>query len=124
MIPHSLREFVSNSTKIKRFDDINFIRWQKKMHFLLAGLKVLYVLTTPKPKEVEDETIADARAWIKWEPDDNICKEHICNAKTDLLFDIYYSKQTAKDVLGALEEKYLMEYAINKKFLVIKIFNY
>jgi hypothetical protein len=94
------------------------------MHFLIAGIKVAYVLTTPKPVAHENETIAETRARMKWEQDDYICKGHICNAMVDSLFDIYQSKSTAKDVWDAFEAKYLLEDATSKKFLASKFMNY
>ncbi|GKC87686.1 hypothetical protein Tco_1148335, partial [Tanacetum coccineum] len=54
-------------------------RWQKKMHFLLTTLKVVYVLTTPMPELVEDATVEAIRIRAKWENDDYICSGHILN---------------------------------------------
>ncbi|XP_062161935.1 uncharacterized protein LOC133868960 [Alnus glutinosa] len=124
MAPQSLKELAVDFIKLERFDGSSFKRWQKKMHFLLAGLRVAYVLTTPKPVAHENETIADTRTRMKWEQDDYICKGHICNAMVDSLFDIYHSKTTAKDVWDALEAKYLLEDATSKKFLASKFMNY
>jgi hypothetical protein len=59
------------------------------MHFLLVEIRVAYMLTTLKLVARENETIAEARAWMKWEQDDSICKGHIYNAMVDSLFDIY-----------------------------------
>jgi hypothetical protein len=124
MAPQSLKELAADFTKLDRFDGTSFKRWQKKMHFLLAGIRVAYVLTTPKPVARENETIAETRTRMKWEQDDYICKGHICNAMVDSLFDIYQSKSTAKDVWDALEAKYLLEDATSKKFLASKFMNY
>ncbi|GJW54625.1 zinc finger, CCHC-type containing protein [Tanacetum coccineum] len=55
------------------------IRWQKKMHFLLTTLKVWYVLTTPMPELLEDDTVEVIRRRAKWENDDYICRGHILN---------------------------------------------
>ncbi|KAK0600083.1 hypothetical protein LWI29_011479 [Acer saccharum] len=55
----SLHDFAVDFVKLDRFDGGNFRRWQKKLHFLLTTLKVVYVLTTPKPLEREDETLAE-----------------------------------------------------------------
>ncbi|GJY93428.1 ribonuclease H-like domain-containing protein [Tanacetum coccineum] len=54
-------------------------RWQKKMHFLLTTLKVVYVLTTPMPELLEDATVEAIRIRAKWENDDYICRGHILN---------------------------------------------
>ncbi|XP_042967878.1 uncharacterized protein LOC122300936 [Carya illinoinensis] len=121
---HSLREFTLEFVKLDRFDGTNFRRWQKKMHFLLANLKVVYVLTTPRPSVNEDETIAQSRASIKLVQDDYICKGHICNTMSDTLFDAYQNKATAKDLWNTLEAKYLLEDAPSKTFLTTKFFNY
>ena len=57
----SLRQFAVDFVKLERFDGGNFIRWQKKLHFLLTSLNVVCALTTPKPQEREDETLAETR---------------------------------------------------------------
>nr|GEW09261.1 zinc finger, CCHC-type [Tanacetum cinerariifolium] len=50
---------------------------RKKMHFLLTTQKVVYVLTTPMPKLLEDATVEAIRIRAKWENDDYICRGHI-----------------------------------------------
>jgi hypothetical protein len=59
MAPQFLKEFAAKSIKLERFDGSSFKRWQNKMNFLIAGLRVAYVLTTPKPVAHENKTIAD-----------------------------------------------------------------
>nr|GEX50533.1 RNA-directed DNA polymerase, eukaryota, reverse transcriptase zinc-binding domain protein [Tanacetum cinerariifolium] len=49
------------------------------MHFLLTTLKVVYVLTTPMPELMEDDTVKATRRKEKWENDDYICRGHILN---------------------------------------------
>ena len=120
----SLRQFTVDFVKLERFDGGNFIRWQKKLHFLLTSLNVVYVLTTPKPQERENETLAETRVRHKWEQDDYVCKGHICNAMSDTLFDQYHNKPTSKEIWDSLEAKYMMEDATSKKFLASKFFNY
>ena len=120
----SLKEFTANFVKLDRFDGANFRRWQKKLHFLLSSLKVVYVLTTPKPVETEDDTLAAQRERLKWEQDDYVCNGHICNSMSDALFDIYHEMATAKEIWDALEGKYISHDATSKKFLVQKFFNY
>jgi len=53
----TLRETTSNFQKLNKFEGLEFSRWQKKMHFLLTALKVMYVLNTPNPMETENETL-------------------------------------------------------------------
>ncbi|KAK0587805.1 hypothetical protein LWI29_029164 [Acer saccharum] len=121
---NSLRELAVDFVKLDRFDGGNFIRWQKKLHFLLSTLNVVYVLTTPKPVEHDDETMAQIRQRRKWEQDDYICKGHICNAMSDALFDQYHNVATAKEIWDSLEAKYMVEDATSKKFLASKFFDY
>ncbi|GJX12039.1 zinc finger, CCHC-type containing protein [Tanacetum coccineum] len=40
-----------NFDKLDKFERVNFRRWQKKMHFLLSSMSVVYVLTTPIPED-------------------------------------------------------------------------
>nr|GEZ90394.1 hypothetical protein [Tanacetum cinerariifolium] len=47
--------------KLVKFEGHDFRRWQKKMHFLLTTLKVVYVLSTPSPEWHEDETLETTR---------------------------------------------------------------
>nr|GEW63546.1 zinc finger, CCHC-type [Tanacetum cinerariifolium] len=51
----------TNFGKLDKFEGHDFRRWQKKMHFLLTTLKVVYVLTTPMPELVEDATVEAIR---------------------------------------------------------------
>ncbi|GMP69599.1 hypothetical protein CsSME_00028798 [Camellia sinensis var. sinensis] len=88
------------------------------MHFLLTTLKVVYVPTTTHPTKQEDETMKQTRARTKWENDDYICREHILNALSDSLFDVYQHLETAKQLWDLLQSKYLTEDATSKKFLV------
>ncbi|GKA08576.1 zinc finger, CCHC-type containing protein [Tanacetum coccineum] len=41
----------SNFAKLDKFEGVDFRRWQKKMHFLLSSMSVVYMLTTPIPKD-------------------------------------------------------------------------
>ena len=103
----TLKDFASNFVKLERFDGGNFISWQKRIHFLLVTLQVVYVLNSPKPVETENETIADTRKRQKWETDDEIYRGHILNAMSDSLFDVYHSVPTAKELWDRLKMKYM-----------------
>ncbi|KAK9724038.1 hypothetical protein RND81_05G043600 [Saponaria officinalis] len=95
------------------------------MHFLLTALKVVYVLSTPMPEIVDDETLAEVqRKRNKWENDDYICRGHILNGMSDSLFDIYQNVESARDLWNQLESKYMDEDASSKKFLVGNFMNY
>ncbi|GJX07825.1 hypothetical protein Tco_0195757 [Tanacetum coccineum] len=45
----------SNFVMLDKFKGVDFRRWQKNMHFLLSSMSVVYVLTTPIPKDGGDD---------------------------------------------------------------------
>ncbi|RZC12309.1 hypothetical protein D0Y65_012211 [Glycine soja] len=117
-------KMISKFAKLDKFEGQDFRRWQKKMHFLLTTLKVVYVLSTPMPVFMEDETLDQTRKRSKWENDDYICRGHILNGMSDSLFDIYQNVESAKELWDSLESKYMAEDASSNKFLVSNFFNY
>ena len=117
-------KMTSKFAKLDKFEGQDFRRWQKKMHFLLTTLNVVYVLSTPMPVYMEDETLDQTRKRSKWENDDYICRGHILNGMSDSLFDIYQNVESAKELWDSLESKYMAEDASSNKFLVSNFFNY
>ncbi|KAL0420966.1 UNVERIFIED_CONTAM: Retrovirus-related Pol polyprotein from transposon TNT 1-94 [Sesamum latifolium] len=113
----SVKEMTAKFSKLDKFEGVDFRRWQKKMHFLLTTLKVVYVLSTPFPDYMVDETVEQTRRRSKWENDDYICRGHILNGMSDTLFDIYQNVESAKALWDGLEAKYMAEDASSKKFL-------
>ncbi|GKA06365.1 retrotransposon protein, putative, ty3-gypsy subclass, partial [Tanacetum coccineum] len=73
-----VNDMTTNFGKLDKFEGHDFRRWQKKMHFLLTTLKVVYVLTTPMPELLEDATVEAIRIRAKWENNDyNLQGTHI-----------------------------------------------
>ena len=66
----TLKELATSIVKLDRFDGGNFMRWQKRVHFLLVSLQVVYVLNIPRPEEKDNETLAESRKRQKWDTDD------------------------------------------------------
>ncbi|GJY14530.1 zinc finger, CCHC-type containing protein [Tanacetum coccineum] len=116
----SVKKMTTNFEKLDKFEGHDFRRWQKKMQFLLTTLKVVYVLTTPLPKLMEDDTVEAIRRRAKWENDDYICRGHILNGMSDSLFDIYQNVESAKELWDSLESKYMAEDASSKNHLRIE----
>ncbi|GJX11992.1 zinc finger, CCHC-type containing protein [Tanacetum coccineum] len=87
-------------------------------------LKVVYVLTTPMPKLLEDAIVEVIRIRAKWENDDYICRGHILNGMSDSLFDVYTNVESAKELWDSLESKYMAKDSSSKKFLVSNFNNY
>ncbi|GKD65788.1 hypothetical protein Tco_1307896, partial [Tanacetum coccineum] len=104
--------------KLDKFEGSDFRHWPKKMHFLLTSLKVAYVLSTPRPEFVEEETLKQTRKRCKWDNDNYICRGHILNGMSDALFDVYQNMESAKELWDQLEAKYMAEDTSSKKFLV------
>ena len=105
----SSKDMTTKFTKLEKFQGNDFRRWQKKMHFLLTTLKVVYVLRTPMPEIMMDETLEITRRRSKWENDDYICRGHILNGMSDPLFDIYQNFENAKSLWDNLKSKYIAE---------------
>ncbi|GJT87690.1 zinc finger, CCHC-type containing protein [Tanacetum coccineum] len=120
----TVKEMTMNFGKLDKFERHDFRRWQKKMHFLLTTLKVVYVFTTHMPELLVDDTVEAIRRIAKWENDDYICRGHILNGMSDSLFDIYQNVESAKKLWDSLESKYMAEDASSKKFLVSNFNNY
>nr|GEZ89354.1 zinc finger, CCHC-type [Tanacetum cinerariifolium] len=75
----SVKDMTNKFDKLAKFEGHEFHHWQKKMHFLLTTLKVVYVLSTPSPVWSENETLEMTRRRMKWENDNYICRGHILN---------------------------------------------
>ncbi|XP_010555875.1 PREDICTED: uncharacterized protein LOC104825272 [Tarenaya hassleriana] len=120
----SVRDLTIDFHKLDKFEGVGFRRWQKKMHFLLTTLNVVYVISTPRPEETEEETLAAARARNKWDNDNYVCCGHILNGMSDELFDVYQHIDTAKALWDSLEAKYVSDDASSKRFLVSSFNSY
>ncbi|GKC19330.1 hypothetical protein Tco_1021480 [Tanacetum coccineum] len=91
-----------NFAKLEKFEGVDFRRWQKKMHFLLFSMSVVYVLTTPIPEDRgENPIVEQVRKRAKWDNDDYVCRGLILN-----------------------EAQYMAEDASSKNFLVSNFTNY
>ncbi|XP_057452850.1 uncharacterized protein LOC130744707 [Lotus japonicus] len=120
----TVKEMTTNFGKLDKFQGQDFRRWQKKMHFMLTALKVVYVLSTPIPELLEDDTVENIRRRSKWENDDYICRGHILNGMSDPLFDVYQNVESGKELWDCLEFKYMEEDSSSKKFLVTDFNSY
>ncbi|GKC38403.1 zinc finger, CCHC-type containing protein [Tanacetum coccineum] len=71
MAAAAMKHMASNFAKLDKFEGVDFRRWQKKMHFLLSSMSVVYVLTTPMPEDGgDDATVEQIRKRAKWDNDD------------------------------------------------------
>ncbi|GKB77883.1 zinc finger, CCHC-type containing protein, partial [Tanacetum coccineum] len=115
----------SSFAKLEKFKGVDFRRWQKKMHFMLSSMSMVYVLTTPTPDDGgENPTVEHVRKRAKWDNDDYVCRGLILNGMSDSLFDVYQNVEESKELWDTLEAKYMAEDASSKKFLVSNFTNY
>nr|GEW91217.1 zinc finger, CCHC-type [Tanacetum cinerariifolium] len=70
MVAAVMKHMASNFAKLDKFEGVDFRRWQKKMHFLLSSMSVIYVLVTPIPEDGENANIEQIRMRNKRENDD------------------------------------------------------
>nr|GEY17961.1 zinc finger, CCHC-type [Tanacetum cinerariifolium] len=75
----AMKHMASNFTKLDKFEGIDFRIWQKKMHFLLSSMSVVYVLTTPILDDGDDATVDQIRKRAKWDNDEYVCRGLILN---------------------------------------------
>ncbi|GKB96153.1 hypothetical protein Tco_0982290, partial [Tanacetum coccineum] len=54
MAAAAMKHMASNFAKLDKFEGVDFTRWQKKMHFLLSSMSMVYVLTTPIHDDGDD----------------------------------------------------------------------
>ncbi|GJT27307.1 zinc finger, CCHC-type containing protein [Tanacetum coccineum] len=121
----AIKHMASNFAKLDKFEGVDFRRWQKKMHFLLSSMSVVYVLTTPIPEDGgDDATVEQIRKRAKWDNDDYVCRGLILNGMSDSLFDIYQNVESSLELWDSLEAKYIAEDASSKKILVSNFTNY
>nr|GEW25720.1 zinc finger, CCHC-type [Tanacetum cinerariifolium] len=113
-----MKHVASNFVKLDKFEGVYFRRWQKKMHFLLFSMSVVYVLTTPIPDDDDDVTVDQLRKRAKWDNDDYVCRGLILIGMSDSLFDIYQNVESLKELWDSLKAKYMADDASSKKFLV------
>ncbi|GKA90015.1 zinc finger, CCHC-type containing protein [Tanacetum coccineum] len=100
MATAAMKHMASSFAKLEKFEGVDFRRWQKKMHFMLSSMSVVYVLTTPMPDDGgENPTMEQVRKRAKWDNNDYVCRD-------------------------TLEAKYMAEDASSKKFLVSNFTNY
>ncbi|GJY09113.1 hypothetical protein Tco_0377298 [Tanacetum coccineum] len=55
----AMKHMASNFSRLDKFKGVDFRRWQKKMHFLLSIMSVVYVLTTPIPEDGGDDATVE-----------------------------------------------------------------
>ncbi|GJY70629.1 zinc finger, CCHC-type containing protein [Tanacetum coccineum] len=109
MVVAAMKPMASNFAKLEKFERVDFRRWQKKMHFMLSSMSVVYVLTAPMSEDGgENPTVEQVRKRAKWDNDNYVCRGLILNGMSDSLFDVYQNVETSKELWDTLEAKYMV----------------
>ncbi|GJV44010.1 hypothetical protein Tco_1428546 [Tanacetum coccineum] len=95
MVDAAMKHMASNFFKLDKFEGVDFGRWQKKMHFLLSSMSVVYVLTTPILEDGENATMKQIRMRNKWDNDDYVCRGLILNGGIECIFVGYVEHSKA-----------------------------
>ncbi|GKE37621.1 hypothetical protein Tco_1461026, partial [Tanacetum coccineum] len=56
-----MKYIAANFSKLDKFKGMDFKSWQKKMHFFLTSMIVVYVLSTPIPDNGDDASMEQMR---------------------------------------------------------------
>ncbi|GKD75346.1 zinc finger, CCHC-type containing protein [Tanacetum coccineum] len=80
----AMKHMALNFAKLEKFEGVDFQRWQKKMHFLLSSMSVVYVLTTPIPEDGgENPTVGQDTLEAKYMAEDASSKKFIVSNFTN-----------------------------------------
>ncbi|KAL2513209.1 CCHC-type domain-containing protein [Abeliophyllum distichum] len=109
---------VPHGEKSEKFIGVEFKRWHQKMLFYLTALNLAKFLNEDSPAIQEGENNwTSLIALDVWKHSDFLCKNYILNGLDNTLYNVYCSKQSAKDLWESLERKYKTEDTGTKKFI-------
>ncbi|XP_060965656.1 uncharacterized protein LOC133034567 [Cannabis sativa] len=120
-VPESvpMNQLLSVGEKPEKFTGPNFKRWQQKMLFYLTTMNLAKLVTDDEQVLKEDEKDTNVINAVKaWKKDDFLCRNYIMNSLENNLYEVYLTKNTAKELWESLDRKYKTEDAGTKKFVV------
>ncbi|KAL2541627.1 CCHC-type domain-containing protein [Abeliophyllum distichum] len=112
MAPHTTvhSNSVPHGEKPEKFIGVEFKKWHQKMLFYLTTLNLAKFLNEDPPSIQEGENNrASLIALDAWKHSDFLCKNYILNGLDNTLYNVYCSKQSAKELWDSLERKYKTE---------------
>ncbi|GKA67029.1 zinc finger, CCHC-type containing protein [Tanacetum coccineum] len=120
----AMKHMASNFAKLDKFEGVNFRRWQKKMHFLLCSMSVVYVMTTPIPEDGGDDATDSLEA--KYIAEDASSKKFLVSNFTNYkMTDSRPVMEQYNELLGILgrftQHKMNMDEAIQVSFIIDKL---
>ena len=102
-VPTSIMTVLMNHVeRSEKFSVLNFKRWQKKMMFYLTTLNLARFLTEDPSKANEDDRDSLMAFDIR-KISDYLCRNYVLNGLTDLLYNVYCMKKSAKEMWESLD---------------------
>ncbi|GJR93976.1 zinc finger, CCHC-type containing protein, partial [Tanacetum coccineum] len=119
MAAATMKHMDSNFPKLDKFEGVDFKRWRKKMHSLLSGMSVVYMLTTPIPED-------DENAIAKYMADDASSKKfHVSNFTNYKMTDSRPVMEQYNELLSILgrftQHKMNMDEAIQEELTHVEL---
>ena len=108
----------THAERPEKFNRKNFKQWQQKMLFNLTTLNLSRYLIEETPMLTAESDTQMVFAVDAWKHSDYICRNYVLNGLTGLLYDVYSSKVTSKDLQESLDRKYKTEDVGAKKWIV------
>ncbi|CAM8877471.1 unnamed protein product [Rhodiola kirilowii] len=89
------------------------------MHFNLTQLGFARYLTENTPMVAENETDHQVlMAYNAWKDAEYLCRNYVLNSLNDVLYKVYCTKTSAKELWESLDRKYRTENAGSKKYIM------
>ncbi|CAM8979798.1 unnamed protein product [Rhodiola kirilowii] len=86
------------------------------MHFYLTQLEFARYLTEDTPRVAKDESDHQVlMAYNAWKDVEYLCQNYVLNSMNDVLYMVYCTKGSAKELCESLARKYRTENAGSKK---------
>ncbi|CAM8926303.1 unnamed protein product [Rhodiola kirilowii] len=89
------------------------------MHFYLTQIGFARYLTEVTPRVAENETDNQVlMAYNAWKDAEYLCRNYVLNGLNDVLYKVYCTKTSAKELWESLDRKYRNENAGSRKYTV------
>ncbi|CAM8934624.1 unnamed protein product [Rhodiola kirilowii] len=89
------------------------------MHFYLTQIGFARYLTEVTPRVAENETDNQVlMAYNAWKDAEYLCRNYVLNGLNDVLYKVYCTKTSAKELWESLDRKYRTENAGSRKYIV------
>ncbi|KAK6149322.1 hypothetical protein DH2020_016847 [Rehmannia glutinosa] len=115
----------AHGEKPTKFSGADFKRWQQKMMFYVTTLGLSRFVKEETPAVGDEESENERRIVVDtWHNSDFLCRNYILNGLDDILYNVYSSFKTSKELWDSLDKKYKIEDVGAKKFVVGKLLDY